>query len=318
MDNSIGRDPAGREPDRSSMSSEGVTIYIPAYNVSEFLPPSIESLLAQSHPPDEILIIDDGSQDATPEIAARYPQVTLIRHERNRGLAAARNTAFRSARNEFIASLDADCVADPNWLAALVSRMNDPKIAGVGGRLLEGVQRTVADRWRSAHMPQEWGAEASENPKFLFGCNNLFRKSAVLEAGGYDEAMRTNGEDADLCCKLQYRGWKLFYDPKARATHLRRDTTRSILDACWRWLLFGSRWYPQGMSLRSVAGYALKIHTRYFAQLVGSDFRARRFELLGIDCLTLLYFPYRELHLWRLSRTNPAALPSHIPHTPAQ
>ena len=196
--------------------------------------------------------------------------------------------------------------------------MNDPKIAGVGGRLLEGVQRTVADRWRAAHMPQEWGPEPIENPKFLFGCNNLFRKSAVLAAGGYDEAMRTNGEDADLCRKLQNRGWKLFYDPKARATHLRRDTIRSILDACWRWLLFGSRWYPNGMSLRSVAGYALKIHTRYFAQLVRSDLRARRFELLGIDCLTLLYFPYREFRLWRISRTNPAALPSHIPHTPAQ
>jgi glycosyltransferase involved in cell wall biosynthesis len=300
------------------MSSICISVYIPAYNVAEFLPQSIESLLAQTLAPDEILVIDDGSRDASAEIAARYPQVTLIRHEQNRGLAAARNTAFRSARNEFIASLDADCVADPSWLAALVRNLSDPQIVGVGGRLFEGVQRTVADRWRAAHMPQEWGASPIENPKFLFGCNNLFHKSAVLEAGGYDEAMRTNGEDADLCRKLQDRGWKLFYDPNACATHLRRDTTRSILDACWRWLLFGSRWYPNGMSLRSVAGYALNIHTRYFAQLVRSDFRARRFELLGIDFLTLLYFPYREFRLWRLSRTNPAALPSHIPHTPAQ
>ena len=303
---------------RSKMPSAPISVYIPAYNVAEFLPKSIESLLAQTLTPDEILVIDDGSRDASAEIAARYPQVTLIRHEQNRGLAAARNTAFRSARNEFIASLDADCVADPGWLAALVPNLSDPQIAGVGGRLLEGVQRTVADRWRAAHMPQEWGPDPIENPKFLFGCNNLFRKSAVLAAGGYDEAMRTNGEDADLCRKLRDRGWKLFYDPRARATHLRRDTIRSILDACWRWLLFGSRWYPNGMSLRSVAGYALKIHTRYFAQLVRSDLRARRFELLGIDCLTLLYFPYREFRLWRLSRTNPAALPSHIPHTPAQ
>jgi len=300
------------------MSTPPVSVYIPAYNVAEFLPQSIESLLAQTLTPDEILVIDDGSRDASAEIAARYPQVTLIRHEQNRGLAAARNTAFRSARNEFVASLDADCVADPGWLAALVPNLSDPQIAGAGGRLVEGVHRTVADRWRAAHMPQEWGAEPIDNPKFLFGCNNLFRKSAVLAAGGYDEAMRTNGEDADLCRKLRDRGWNLLYDPEARATHLRRDTTRSILDACWRWLLFGSRWYPKGMSLRSVAGYALKIHTRYFAQLVRSDLRARRFELLGIDFLTLLYFPYREFRLWRISRTNPAALPSHIPQTPAQ
>jgi glycosyltransferase involved in cell wall biosynthesis len=293
-----------------------VSVYIPAYNAAEFLPNSIESLIAQTLPPDEILVIDDGSSDASAEIAARYPQVTLIRHEQNRGLSAARNTAFRQARNEFVASLDADCVADPGWLAALVPHMENPRIAGAGGRLIEGVRRTVADRWRCAHMPQEWGAEPIDDPRFLFGCNNLFRKSAVLEAGGYDEAMRTNGEDADLSRKLHQRAWKLFYDPQARATHLRRDSTSSILNACWRWLFFGSKWYPEGMRLRSVAGYALKIHLPYALELVGSDLRARRFELLGIDALTLLYFPYREFRLWRTSRTNPAALPSHIPQQP--
>ena len=95
------------------MPSAPISVYIPAYNVAEFLPKSIECLLAQTLTPDEILVVDDGSRDASAEIATRYSKVTLIRHEQNRGLAAARNTAFRSARNEFIASLDADCVADP-------------------------------------------------------------------------------------------------------------------------------------------------------------------------------------------------------------
>ncbi len=300
------------------MPTPPVSVYIPAYNVAEFLAQSIESLLTQSLPPDEILVIDDGSRDATAEIAARYPEVTLIRKELNLGLAAARNTAFLTARHDLVASLDADCIADPGWLAALVPRFNDPQIAGVGGRLIEGVQRNLADRWRRAHMPQEWGPDPIHDLKFLFGCNNIFRKSAVLEAGGYDEAMRTNGEDADLSRKLREHGWKLFYDPSARAVHLRHDTTRSILDACWRWLLFGSRWYATGISLRRVAGYALKIHLPYFARLVSSDVRAGRLELFGIDFLTLFYFPYREFRLWRISRTDPAALPSHISPTPSR
>jgi GT2 family glycosyltransferase len=294
-------------------TSPPVSVYIPAYNVAEFLSQSIESLLAQTLPPDEILVIDDGSQDATAEIAARNPQVTLIRHERNLGLAAARNTAFRRARNELVGSLDADCVADANWLASLAAHFADPRITGAGGRLIEGVKRTVADRWRGAHMTQEWGPEPIRDPKFLFGCNNLFRKSAVLDAGGYDEAMRTNGEDADLSRRLRERGGQLLYDSHARVTHLRHDTTRSILDACWRWRFFGSRWYSNGMSWRSVAGHALKIHTRYFAELAASDLRAGRYELLGIDFLTLVHFPYHEFRLWRLSRTNPATLPSHVP-----
>ena len=295
-----------------------VSVYIPAYNVAEFLSKSIESLLAQTFPADEILVIDDGSRDASPEIAARYPQVTLIRHERNRGLAAARNTAFQSARNEFVASLDADCVADPDWLASLVGHFSDPKIAGAGGRLIEGVRRSVADRWRCAHMSQEWGADPIDDPQFLFGCNNLFRKSAVLEAGGYDEAMRTNGEDADLSRRLHDRGWKLFYEPAARATHLRHDNIRTILDAYWRWLFYSSKWYPKGIGLVTIFGYAVMIHFRYmFRTLVARDLRARRFELLGIDFLTLFYFPYREFGLWKISRTNPSALPSHIPQRPA-
>src|ERR1700683_4929184 len=92
------------------MSNPRISVYIPAYHVAESLPQSTESLQSHPLPPDEILVIDDGSRDSTPEIAARYPQVTLIRHEQNRGLAAARNTAFKTARNELVASLDADCV----------------------------------------------------------------------------------------------------------------------------------------------------------------------------------------------------------------
>jgi len=175
-----------------------VSVYIPAYNSAEFLSRAIEGLLAQTHPADEILVIDDGSGDATTEIAACYPTVTLLRHPQNRGLAAARNTAFRTARNELVASIDADCAPEPGWLAALISRFDDPRIAGVGGRLIEGNQNTMADRWRAAHMPQEWGEKPLQNPRFLYGCNNMFRKSAVLEAGSYDERMRTNGEDTDL------------------------------------------------------------------------------------------------------------------------
>jgi GT2 family glycosyltransferase len=70
-----------------------VSVYIPCYNVANYLAPVLEGALQQTLPPDEILVIDDGSKDQTCEIAARYP-VTIVRHERNRGLAAARNTGI--------------------------------------------------------------------------------------------------------------------------------------------------------------------------------------------------------------------------------
>ena len=281
-----------------------ISVYIPAYNVARFLPRCIESVLAQTLPPSEILVIDDGSPDNSAEIASRYPVVTLIRHDRNRGLAAARNTAFRSARCEFVASLDADCLAAPDWLANLAPHLQDPEIAGVGGLLAEGVQISVADRWRRVHMPQEWGVALIRNPKFLFGCNNVFRKSAVLDVGGYDESMRTNGEDCDLSRRLRAHDWQLIYDPAARATHLRSDTFSSILDTYWRWWRSGVNAYSKGITLRSVAGHALFIHFGYsFRGVLSRDLKAHRFELLPLDFSLLGYLPYRDFQLWLASRS---------------
>src|SRR5215831_14943417 len=82
-----------------------ISVYIPAYNVADYLPRCLEALFAQTLPPDEILVIDDGSRDASAEIASKYPSVALIHHGTNKGLGAARNTATRAARNELVASL---------------------------------------------------------------------------------------------------------------------------------------------------------------------------------------------------------------------
>lgn len=285
-----------------------ISVYIPAYNSEEFLARAIEGLLSQTLRADEILVIDDGSRDSTAEIAAGYPDVILIRHPQNSGLGAARNTGFRVARNELVASLDADCVPHPGWLAGLARHFDDAKLAGVGGRLIEGTQYTVADRWRRAHMSQEWGDRPSRNPKFLFGCNNLFRKSAVTTAGGYDESMRTNGEDTEISRRLRRNGWDLLYDPEAQVVHLRHDTSRSILDTYWRWWRFGVRAYANGVRLRSVLGHALFVHFRStFLDLLRSDLSARRFELLGLDFAILCYFPYRDFCLWLAERPRTAA-----------
>jgi glycosyltransferase involved in cell wall biosynthesis len=275
-----------------------VSVYIPAFNVAEFLARGIESLLTQTLPPGEILVIDDGSLDNSAEIASRYSQVTLVRHQGNKGLAAARNTALRAARHELVASIDADCVAAPTWLAELTRHLADPALVGVGGKLNEGVQNTLADRWRAVHMPQHWG-DACVRPRFLFGCNNLFRKSALLAIGGYDERMRTNGEDTDICARLREKNGEFLYVPSAQATHLRHDTTRSILEAYWRWWRFGVNAYPQGIRLRTVLGYVIFVHFRYnFLGPLKKDLQAGRWQLAAFDFLVLLYFPYRDFRLW--------------------
>jgi glycosyltransferase involved in cell wall biosynthesis len=277
-----------------------VSVYIPAYNAARTLALCIEGLLGQTHPPHEILVIDDGSQDETAEIARRYAQVTLVQHGTNLGLGAARNTAFGMARNDIVASLDADCIADAPWLECLLVNMSDERVAGAGGRLVEGVRESLADRWRCAHMLQEWGTERIANPLFLFGCNNVFRKSAVLDVGGYNEAMRTNGEDAEVSRLLKARGWHLVYDPLAQVTHMRHDTVSSILNAYWRWTFYGFPKPMERLKLAKIARRSVLGNIRYmFGRLAWSDLSSCRMDLLCLDIMLLFYFPYRELREWR-------------------
>lgn len=280
-----------------------ITAYIPAYNAAEYLARTIEGLLSQTHPFAEVLVIDDGSKDDTAAIASRYPQVRIVKHERNKGLAAARNTAFAAARHELIASVDADVVAQPTWIATLLPHMDDPKVAGAGGLLIEGVLTTLADRWRNARMAQQWGPVRC-NPKFLYGCNNIFRKSAVVAAGGYNEFLRSCGEDPDLAARLRKRGWELIYDPAARCVHQRHDNIRSILDMYWRWWRFGNQAYSKGISLRSVLGHALFVHFRYnFLPPAKEDLRALQLDLFALDLVALGYLPYRDFRLWQDTRS---------------
>jgi GT2 family glycosyltransferase len=284
-----------------------VSVYVPAYNVAQYLSRCLEGLLTQTLLPDEILVVDDGSRDSSPQIASSYTGVTLIRHAANEGLATARNTAFRAARNELVASLDADCVPEPTWLAELIKNMADPTVAGAGGKLTEGIQRNTADCWRAVHMPQHWGDVPIRNPRFLFGSNTLFRKSVVLKLGGYDKVRRTNGEDTDLSLRLRENNFTLVYDPSARATHLRHDTALSLLDTHWRWWRFGVNAYANGPRLRSVVGHAIFVHFRYnFLGPLTEDFRARRWNLCAFDFLVLGYFPYRDFRLWWNARSDTA------------
>jgi len=270
-----------------------VSLYIPCYNVERFIARCIESALAQTHSLDEILIIDDGCKDDTLKVAAKYP-VRIIQHPANKGLSAARNTGFREARNELVAALDADCVADRTWMECLIRNFDDDSTSAAGGKLIETVLDSAADRWRKAHMSQDWGLERKVNPPFMFGNNSVIRRSVVEKVGWYDERLRTNAEDFDLCRRMRLEGFGFVYDPSAVVSHLRQDTTRSILDTFWRYGRFD---YFQRVT---VVETLKRIHyqiCRTSPKLMLKDWKAGRYELLGLDAALPLYTTYRDLQL---------------------
>lgn len=184
--------------------------------------------------------MDDGSTDDSSHIAERWG-VNVLRHETNRGLSAARNTGIKKAAGNLIASLDADCVAHPDWLEKLEECLNEKAIVGAGGKLIERNSETVPDLWRTIHMRQHWGNRFLTNPQFLFGNNNLFRKSALEEVGMYNEILRTNFEDVSMSENLLTSGYRIVYQPLAVVEHLRTDTILSAVRTHWKWHFFGYR-----------------------------------------------------------------------------
>lgn len=100
-----------------------VSVVVPAWDVAHLLPRCLDSLLAQTHRPLEIIAVDDGSRDGTGEViadyAARHPEVHLVSQD-HRGLGPARNAALSIAHGEFVVMVDADDVVEPDYLEALL------------------------------------------------------------------------------------------------------------------------------------------------------------------------------------------------------
>jgi glycosyltransferase involved in cell wall biosynthesis len=219
-----------------------LTYYLPVYNVERYIRLAIEGLCALSHPLHEILVVNDGTPDASMDIAREYP-VRIVEHEVNRGLAAARNTAFRYSTTQFVGAIDTDAYPDPDLARNLLLEFENtlPAVAGAGGRLIEVNHTEPADRWRAKYLPQQQGPKRLCTPPGLYGSNTLFVREAILRVGGYDEQYRTNGEDVSLCHALRGAGYGFFYTPNAVAYHARVDSVASVLKTCYGWAEPGKR-----------------------------------------------------------------------------
>lgn len=189
-----------------------VDIIIPAYNAEAFLAAAIDSVVAQTFPDWRILLVDDGSKDSTPEIAARYAAHLgarlLIIRQPNAGLPAARNTALRHATAELVALLDADDIWLPRRLELSVAAFRNRPEVGLAygfnaridpdGRVLD----TFAQRKPHAegHVARYIYMRELDLP-----CPTVtFRRQAAEEAGLFDETLNAS-EDRDLWVRIALR-----------------------------------------------------------------------------------------------------------------
>jgi len=202
-------------PNRGANRIATVSVVIPAFNAAEFLPETIQSVLRQTKPPLEVIVIDDGSEDGTPEVMRDFlGRVTYLRKPRE-GPAAARNFGIQHAHGEWIALLDADDLWLPERLErqlAVASR-SGADLVFCDAATLAGGDTPSTTRFTQYRLKNRFETEAPNgvlrNPfKLLFaaGCyilpsTVLVRKKTLLEAGLFDEKFYCN-EDMDLWMRL--------------------------------------------------------------------------------------------------------------------
>jgi len=201
-----------------------ISVVIPVYNSSEYIARTIESVLAQTHKPDEIIVVDNNSTDGTIEIIKQYP-VTLLQENEVRSSYAARNKGIDHARSEIIAFIDADCIAADNWLKEGVTALQSGSADLAGGKVeffFTG-RKTTAQIWDSlAYLNVKSNIEKESSAPTA----NLFVKSAVFEKiGDFDQNVRSGG-DFLWTKKAVDSGYSLKYAPKAIVKH----PTRKLKD----------------------------------------------------------------------------------------
>ncbi len=207
-----------------------VSVVVCAYNAASTLDGCLRSLQALTYPHKDIVVIDDGSTDATPDIARRYPDVTLVRIP-NGGLAAARNIGLARAAGEIVAYTDADVRVDPDWLTYLVQPMLGGGLAGSGGPNVVPAD----DSWVAQAVARAPGGPThvmldDRIAEHVPGCNMAFRKDALEAIGGFNPVYLRAGDDVDICWRLQARGATIGFAPAALVWHHHRATVKGY----WR------------------------------------------------------------------------------------
>jgi GT2 family glycosyltransferase len=206
----------------------GISVVICAYNADATLDECLLHTTQLRYPQLEIIVVDDGSQDATADVAARYEGVRLIRL-RHGGLSAARNAGAAAAYHHLIAYLDADAFPAPEWLHYLALDF-ERGVAASGGPNVPprdepyGAQRVAAAPGGPRHVMLD-----DERAEHLPGCNLAVRREVLDAIGGFDVRYETAGDDVDLCFRILDAGHEIGFHPGALVWHRRRSTTRAFL-----------------------------------------------------------------------------------------
>lgn len=200
----------------------------------------------------EIILIDNNSKDGTVEmIKAKFPNISLIENNENKGVAPARNQGLKIARGKFILILDADMELVDNTVKKLFDFMEENKDCGlVGAKLTEpdGTLQYTCKRYPTfsalffrrldkfsffknskqlkEHIMADWAHDEVRDVDYVIGACQFFRKEVMDKIGYYDDTIFYGPEDLDYCMRIWRAGWKVYYYPHTRIIHHEQRITK--------------------------------------------------------------------------------------------
>ena len=218
----------GRSPAPAAQLPK-VSVVVATYNGARTLKSCLDSLTRLNYPDYEVIVVDDGSTDATPEIAQRYASVHYLR-QAHHGLSVARNSGIAASIGEIVAFTDSDCRADEDWLDYLVADMLEHGFHGIGGHnFLPPDDSPVATAVMASPGGPAHVMLTDRDAEHVPGCNMAFFRWALEDIGGFDPVFRKAGDDVDVCWRLLARGYRIGFSPAGFVWHYRRSNVPAYL-----------------------------------------------------------------------------------------
>ncbi len=226
---------------KKGITPDFVSVIVPAFNEEKTIAKTIDSILSSTYQTFEILVIDDGSTDATANVVESYKKKDKRIHlfsKSNGGKSSALNLGFEKAKSEIIVTIDADTMFFPNTLLELIKPFGDASVDAVCGNVEVGNVHNLLTGFQALEYitTQNFDRRAFESLNCISvvpGAAGAWRREKVLSLGGYTNDTLT--EDADMTLRLLRAGGKIVYPPEAKAITEAPETIAALAKQRFRW-----------------------------------------------------------------------------------
>jgi GT2 family glycosyltransferase len=209
-----------------------VSVIVVTLDYANLLRQCLLSLVKQDYPNIELIVVDNGStEDIAGMLNREFPAVHQIRLPENTGFAGGTNTGIRASKGKYIAMINNDAAASPQWISAMVTTAeSDPAVGAVGSIVIDGNHPSMLDSCGVVIALDGMSRQSmigSPIPHFtvpmevlaVSGCACLLRRDAIEQTGIFDERFFAYCEDTDLCLRIRRACWKIVVAPEANVTH---------------------------------------------------------------------------------------------------